>query len=164
MDVKPLRAVAVRWLIRDDLAAVLAIEAAGFDRPWGAADLARALRGARVAALAAEAAGEVAGYVLYAVRGQTVDVLRLAVAPAHRRRGVGRQLLDRLEARLAPSGPLRLVAEVHERWLDAQSFLRACGCRAVAVRRAADPDTGDDLYVFTRVANRPAVTRGRDAS
>lgn len=143
--------VPVRWMIRDDVAAVLSIEAASFDRGWGAADLLRALRGGGVVGVVAESGGDVAGFMVYWPRGRTVHVLRMAVGPRFRRRGVGRQLLERLSARLAPSGRTRIEVEVDERWLGAQLFLRACGFRAVAVARGGGEDRGD-IYVFERLA------------
>jgi ribosomal protein S18 acetylase RimI-like enzyme len=47
----------------------------------------------------AGAGGEVAGCVFYAPMGDYVDLFRLAVLPAYRRRGVGRALVEYVEAR-----------------------------------------------------------------
>ncbi|MDR3638871.1 MAG: N-acetyltransferase [Isosphaeraceae bacterium] len=150
MKAECLAAVPVRWMIRDDVAAVLSIEGASFDRPWGAAELLSALRTEGVVGVVAESGGCVAGFMVYAPRGRAIDVLRLAVAPGARRRGVGRQLLGRLAARLAPAGRTRIALGVPERLLTAQLFLRACGFRAIAIERGEGGETREDVYVFER--------------
>ncbi|HSP21533.1 MAG TPA: GNAT family N-acetyltransferase [Planococcus sp. (in: firmicutes)] len=40
--------------------------------------------------------GALAGFISYKVKGQVVDIHRLAVAPAHFRQGIGRKLLEHL--------------------------------------------------------------------
>lgn len=122
-----------RWMVRRDVPAVLGIEAATPD-PWAEADLMARLRARTcIGMVAADGDGAVAGYVVYALHRKTVEVLRLAVAPAHRRRGVGTYLLRRVAAKLRTYGRTGLGAEVPEGALDVQLLFRACGVPAVDV-------------------------------
>jgi GNAT superfamily N-acetyltransferase len=50
-------------------------------------------------AVLARVGGELVGCVFYASMGDYVDLFRLAVLPSHRRRGVGRALIEYVEER-----------------------------------------------------------------
>src|SRR5271168_1142728 len=64
------------------------------------------------ALIVAEADGSIVGSVIAAWDGWRGSVYRLVVAPSHRRRGLGRQLLGAAEARLGAVGAVRLQAIV----------------------------------------------------
>jgi len=64
------------------------------------------------ALLLAEERGRVVGSVIAGWDGWRGSIYRLAVAPAHRRRGLGRQLLAAADARLQDSGAVRAHAIV----------------------------------------------------
>lgn len=117
---------------------------------------------------------ETAGFLVYLVsdtsskrarkRGVlhlTLTAVRLAVAPAWRRRGLGRCLLGAAEGSLIrqfqaknPAGYVRTRALVPESWLAAQLFLRGCGFRVPrrgGIVRAPFEFADDDGYDFERV-------------
>lgn len=78
------------------------------------------------ALLIAEAAsGDLAGSVIAGWDGWRGTIYRLAVAPAHRRRGVAGRLLAAAEDRLASLGAVRLQAIVVESDKRATGFWRA---------------------------------------
>ena len=79
------------------------------------------------ALLIAEEEGTIVGSVIAAWDGWRGSIYRLVVAPAHRRRGLGRQLLGRAEARLAAVGAVRLQAIVVETEPKAIGFWRESG-------------------------------------
>ncbi len=79
------------------------------------------------ALIVAEADGAIIGSVIAAWDGWRGSVYRLVVAPAHRRRGLGRQLLGAAEARLAAVGANRLQAIVVESEPGAMGFWRDSG-------------------------------------
>jgi ribosomal protein S18 acetylase RimI-like enzyme len=74
------------------------------------------------ALIIAEEVGSIVGSVIAAWDGWRGSIYRLVVAPAHRRRGLGRQLLGRAEARLAAVGAVRLQAIVVETERQAIDF------------------------------------------
>ncbi len=79
------------------------------------------------ALLVAEDAGVVVGSVIGAWDGWRGSIYRLAVAPAHRRQGLGSELLAAAEERLRSVGALRLTAVVAETSPAALGFWTASG-------------------------------------
>jgi ribosomal-protein-alanine N-acetyltransferase len=76
-----------------------------------------------------------------------LELLHLAVAPEHRRRGAGRALLAHLGEWLRQPGD-RVRAAVPESNLAVQLFLRSLGYKAVGVLRGYYDE--DDAYVMER--------------
>ena len=74
------------------------------------------------ALLIAEEEGTIVGSVIAAWDGWRGSIYRLVVAPSHRRRGLGRQLLAQAEARLAAAGAIRQQAIVVETERPAMGF------------------------------------------
>jgi ribosomal protein S18 acetylase RimI-like enzyme len=66
--------------------------------------------------------GSIVGSVIAAWDGWRGSVYRLAVAPSHRRLGLGRQLLAEAEARLSTRGAVRMQAIVVETEAKAMGF------------------------------------------
>lgn len=79
------------------------------------------------ALIIAEENGAIVGSVIAAWDGWRGSVYRLVVARSHRRRGLGRQLLQAAEDRLSSAGALRAQAIVVENEAVALSFWRASG-------------------------------------
>jgi ribosomal protein S18 acetylase RimI-like enzyme len=79
------------------------------------------------AVLVADHDGQIVGSVIAAWDGWRGSVYRLAVAPSHRRRGLGTRLLAAAEARLAAVGAVRLQAIVVETDALATGFWRSSG-------------------------------------
>ncbi|HUI02198.1 MAG TPA: GNAT family N-acetyltransferase [Acidimicrobiales bacterium] len=77
------------------------------------------------ALVVAEDDGAVVGSVICAWDGWRGSVYRLAVAPTHRRRGLGRRLVAEAETRLAARGARRLQAVVVDGDDRATGFWRA---------------------------------------
>jgi len=77
------------------------------------------------ALIVAEDDGRLAGSVIAGWDGWRGSVYRLVVAPAHRRRGLGRRLLAEAESRLAAAGAVRNQAIVVETEPVAVGFWRA---------------------------------------
>ena len=80
---------------------------------WSEASLASTLRDAGVIALAArDASGRPQGFVLARAAADEVEVLLVAVAPAARRRGIARRLLEAALARAARARVAHLEVRV----------------------------------------------------
>ena len=124
----------VRGARQDDLDAVLAL--------WGGARSAHAVTEdtpERVAGLiasesllVAEDGGEIVGALIAAFDGWRGNMYRLAVAPAHRRNGIAKQLVDAGEARLRARGAPRVTALVAFDDAAARGFWEAVGYGADA--------------------------------
>jgi ribosomal protein S18 acetylase RimI-like enzyme len=79
------------------------------------------------ALIVAEVDRRLVGSVIAGWDGWRGSIYRLAVAPDHRRRGVGRQLVHRAEERLAQAGAVRCQAIVVETESQAVAFWRTSG-------------------------------------
>ena len=79
------------------------------------------------AVIVAEEDGAIVGTVIAGWDGWRGSIYRLAVVPTHRRRGVGRQLLERAGERLTRAGARRLQAIVVESDEQAVAFWRTSG-------------------------------------
>jgi ribosomal protein S18 acetylase RimI-like enzyme len=86
------------------------------------------------ALILAEGEGRLIGSVIAGWDGWRGSIYRLAVVPDHRRRGLGRQLIRRAEARLTDAGAVRCQAIVVETDDDAVAFWKASGWEQQAER------------------------------
>ena len=150
----------IRWMIRRDMAEVLATEAQSFEFPWSEDDFLRQLRQRNCIGMVADCDDQVAGFMIYELHKTRLHVLNFAVAPEFRRRGIGRQMISKLTGKLSQQRRSRLLLEVRETNLDAQLFFRALGFRAVSVLRGFYEDSPEDAYVMQyryRMAEAPDV-------
>lgn len=127
----------LRALVRRDLPRAAEIEAASFGRPWDEDDLRALLWDRDAHGYAAWAGQSIAGTMIRRREDDCVRVVRLAVAPAYRRLGVGSFLLARAVADAARLSRDVACLSVPETGLGAQLWLRHNGWRAVACRRGA---------------------------
>jgi ribosomal protein S18 acetylase RimI-like enzyme len=123
--------VTIRTATAEDIDAVLALwararSAAATTRD-DRASVERLLAHAEDALLVAEADGLVVGALVAAWDGWRGGMYRLAVAPEHRRAGVGRRLVEAGHERLAAKGARRITALVGREERDATAFWRAAG-------------------------------------
>jgi ribosomal-protein-alanine N-acetyltransferase len=140
-----------------DMKEVLAIEAASHEHPMDEDAMLRLLRDRHTIGMVAERGDEILGFMIYELHKYRIDVIRLAVAPAHRRRGVGAAMVAKLMGKLSAHRRRRLVLRVPDSALPAHLFLKACRFRATSVERDAYED-GQSAYVFVRsVAGEPVA-------
>jgi ribosomal protein S18 acetylase RimI-like enzyme len=119
---------AIRPAQAGDLPAVLALWQEARAKPSHTDDiqsLRQLIAHDRGALLIAEAGGRIAGSVIAAWDGWRGSIYRLAVLPAHRRRGLGRQLVYEAEKRLSALGAVRMQAIVVGTDARATGFWRA---------------------------------------
>lgn len=126
--------VTLRHYFRRDLSQMLAIEHDSFDWPWNEADFLGHFRQPDVIATVAEVDNRIAGYIVYQLNPKWLTLLNIAVDAQHRRCGVGRQMIEKLAAKLNPLRRSSLRLHVLETNLGGQVFFRACGFRAVAIK------------------------------
>ena len=120
-----------RPAVAGDVEAVLAlwaVAAENEDRPADTrADIERLLARDPAALLLAVDGGEVVASVIAGFDGWRCHLYRLAVHPAHRRRGVGAALVARAEARFAALGGARADAMVLQANESAHRLWRSAG-------------------------------------
>lgn len=123
------------------------IHASAFDHGWSADS---------IAALISEGAIALAtddGFVLVRAAAGEAEILTLAVEPAFRRRGSGRELVEAAAEAVRADGAESLFLEVAADNTPARSLYRACGFEQVGVRRGYYARTGQpqaDALVLRR--------------
>jgi ribosomal protein S18 acetylase RimI-like enzyme len=101
--------------------------------------------------LVAEVGGEAAGYVYATVEGFDFMALRgpagaiqdIVVDPAHQRQGIGRKLIDAVNAELARRGVPRVVLSTAEQNGTAQRLFARAGFRRTMVEMTRELDLAD---------------------
>ncbi|MBQ9003902.1 MAG: tRNA (adenosine(37)-N6)-threonylcarbamoyltransferase complex dimerization subunit type 1 TsaB, partial [Eggerthellaceae bacterium] len=107
----------------------------------------------------AEAAGELVGYAGGMVAGDELEILKVAVEPAWRRRGIARELLRHVAEDARNLGASACLLEVRAGNDSAQGLYRALGCEPVHTRARYYSD-GEDALVM----RGPLPTVSRDVA
>lgn len=145
----------LRAAVPGDLDRLAELEQLCFPDPWPVHLVGQELRNPSTLVLVAlaEAEGQppapVAGYASFRQGGGEAELLRLAVDPAARRRGLARALIDAGLARLRPAGVERCFLEVRPDNHPAIDCYLAMGFR-YAGRRAGYYRDGTDALVYAR--------------
>lgn len=139
----------IRWMIRSDMPAVLAIENQCFEFNWTEADFNYFLRQRHCIGMVAERDGQVVGFMIYEPHKSRRHILNFAVDREFRRQGIGTAMINKLLGKLTHERCNRIVLEVRETNLDAQLFFRSHGFRATTVIHDFYDDTDEDAYVMT---------------
>ena len=133
-----------RWMIRRDMDDVLRIA--------GVCGSRLDERGFRSALRKAHCVGHVAttddntvvGYLVYHLFKSHVEIVDIGVDPSYRLRGVGRELISKLQDRMVAGTRKKVITTVPESNMGCLLFLKACGFKAVSVLRGEFAD--DDGY------------------
>jgi [ribosomal protein S18]-alanine N-acetyltransferase len=136
----------IRWMIRRDFPIVLQIEAQSFPDPWMKHDFIEHLRQRDTIGMVAEINDKLVGYMVYELHRCRLQLINIAVDPAHRRAGIGRSMVEKLVSKLAWQRRSRIEAGVLETNLEAQLFFRACGLRVN--RTDVWHETDETFYLF----------------
>ena len=138
----------IRWMIRRDMPEVLEIEKQSFEFPWSEEDFIRCLRQRNCIGMVAEYDERVVGSMIYELHKTRLHILNFSVHDDHRRRGVGKAMVDKLISKLSFQRRNRILLEIRETNLAAQLFFRDAGFRAVSVLRDFYDDTTEDAYLM----------------
>jgi ribosomal-protein-alanine N-acetyltransferase len=144
--------ITIRGLFERDMYEVQEIERVAFENPWTFRDFQNVFASGQSVSLVAVAGGDLVGYLIGVRWPERLEILNLAVDHRYRRRGIARQLVDRV---LAGAPGQEAIADVSESSLESQLFFRAVGFRAVRILRDVY-ESGEAVYRF-----RHRVPRGR---
>jgi ribosomal-protein-alanine N-acetyltransferase len=138
----------IRWMIRRDMPEVLDIERLAFEFPWFEEEFIRCLRQRNCIGMVAEHAERVVGFMIYELHKSRLHILNFAVAADLRRRGIGRQMIEKLIGKLSSQRRTRITLEVRETNVPAQIFFREVGFRATSVLHDFYDDSPEDAYLM----------------
>ena len=127
---------APRPLVDGDLGRVAAIERAIFPDPWSRTAFAQTLARPTVRGFALDdRSGRLIGYGICSLAADEGEILNLAVDPAARRQGAGRQLLTAMLDWLASQGAREAFLEVRASNAPAIALYAASGFRRLGSRK-----------------------------
>lgn len=131
------------------LDALAQLEAVCFAHPWSRQSLAEELSNEDSLFLVAEEEGEVLGYAgMHIVLGEGYTD-NVAVFPAHRKKGVGRALMQGLLAALREKDGVFLTLEVRPSNTAAVSLYTSLGFQQVGIRKNFYQDPAEDALLLT---------------
>ena len=136
-------------MVPGDVSEVAALEVRIFPSPWSAGAFRHELTANPFARswVVRDSAGDLAGYACVWVRGKDLLLNTLAVAGGHRRRGVGRFLLERLLEAGTEAGCRRARLEVRPSNRPACGLYRVFGFEQTG-RRPSYYSDGEDALVL----------------
>lgn len=118
------------------------VHAAGFEDPWGADAIRDIIAMPGTFGLMAMSGDDIPGFVLARVAGDEAEILTVAVAESHRRRGLGRRLIEAAAAAAIAGGANVLFLEVAEDNPAAIALYRSLGFETVGRRPGYYPRRG----------------------
>lgn len=122
------------------LDAVMALELASYEFPWSRGNFIDSLHAGYLARLLRAApGGEPLGYFVAMAGVDEMHLLNITVAPAARRRGLARFMLDHLVAHCRDAGAHALWLEVRESNTGARALYERYGFASVGRRRSYYP-------------------------
>lgn len=121
------RPVHIRWMTREDLPRVLAIERESYAHPWEDDAFVGRLCRRNIIGHVAELGENVAGFMIFQLHRTGIELLNLAVAPHLRRQRIGTRLIEALKRKLSPYRRRYLAVALRERTPSAETFLLTCG-------------------------------------
>lgn len=146
----------MRPATRADLTALAELERAAFDDPWTEVQLREALGWTGAVAIVAENATGLIGYVLGRVITDQAEILSLATAVPHRRRGVGRELLTTALDAMVDRGARSAWLEVRVSNQAARAMYQSAGFVAAGRRRDYYRQPLEDALILRRELTRSA--------
>jgi ribosomal-protein-alanine N-acetyltransferase len=138
-----------------DAAALAALHRQVFEEAWGDEAFAALLASPGVFAVAVGDDGEIEGFILCRAIAGEAEVLTLAVAPAHRRRGVAAALLGVAMVEASSAGAEAMFLEVAADNTPALALYRGAGFTQAGVRRGYYQPEGGDALLLRRDLNTP---------
>ena len=143
--------VELRRLEARDLDAVEEIERASYPMPWSRAMFAAELQKPSSLALGAyRETGELVGYAIVSRYVDAWHVMNVAVDPECRRRGIARELLERLFDVTAADPRRGYTLEVRVSNTDAIRLYEQLGFEARGIRRGYYTDNREDALIMWR--------------
>lgn len=143
-----------------DLPALVALEEMSFDQPWSAALLRTELESSCSFVLLAsspEPPGTVVGYAAFQIVTDQAELLRVAVRPGARRRGLGAKLVRSGLAEAAGRGAARCFLEVRPGNRPAIELYRRLGFDEIGRRSGYYADGADALVMAVDLLRPPGA-------
>ena len=139
----------------EDRESAVYIENSCFEHPWSAENVIGMLRGERgIITLFAELEGKAVGSICaWMLPPYECQIGNLSVLPDHRRRGIGKALLEAIEAEALKLGIGDITLEVRVSNIGAAALYADCGFTIEGVRKKYYENNEDALIMWKRAAS-----------
>lgn len=133
-----------------DLPRILRLERDSFAVPWSDRAFRTVMARPDASLLVVERSGEPVGYVAVWMEGRDAELGDLAVAPEHRRDGLGTVLVEAAASAARERGAARIYLQVRESNDPARRLYRSTGFRRVGRKRGYYHAPREDALVLIR--------------
>lgn len=138
-------------MIEADIPDVLIIEGLSFSNPWSAATFRGEVQNEGISfpvVIVHEPDQRVAGYVIYWLIQDEVQITNLALHPDFRRRGIGQTVLKVILKEVYEKGATFVTLEVRSSNTPAISLYRKLGFKVLGTRKGYYGNPVEDAYVM----------------
>jgi ribosomal-protein-alanine N-acetyltransferase len=150
--------VRLRRLTYSDLPSVISIERRSFPTPWSLAMFVLELsKPGGICVAAEDEQGGLLGYLVCARYDDVWHLMNVAVSPEERRRGIAREMIERMFEEAGPAA--RVTLEVRVSNAPAIEMYQRFGFRHAGRRRRYYHDNGEDALImwFAASSTEPSV-------
>ncbi|HID56397.1 TPA: ribosomal-protein-alanine N-acetyltransferase [Candidatus Poribacteria bacterium] len=133
---------------RRDIPRIMEIELRSFPTPWSEWAFRRELKSKNAHLLVAKIGREVVGYLDIWIVLDEAHITNIAVAPEHRRKGIGEKLMRHALEMAKSKGVRKVTLEVRQGNIPAQNLYRKFGFKLLGVRKEYYTDTGEDALIM----------------
>jgi [ribosomal protein S18]-alanine N-acetyltransferase len=137
-----------RVLAKADIPDLVSLEKLCFSVPWSAKQYETVLGNEPFHVFGIRHDAELVGYLTLFAADWEMEILNIAVNPAHRRRGHARRMLDHVLHLCRKMGIKRGYLEVRRSNVPAQNLYAASGFKEVGVRKRYYPDNREDAIIM----------------
>ena len=138
--------VAIGYSSKEDIPGIIEIEKASFSLPWGEEVFGEKLD----SLLAAKIEGRVAAYILFEKIADELHIIRLAVHPEFRRRGIAKNLVETVLEQTRGSGVKSVYLEVRESNLASKKLYESLGFDIIGKRKSYYTNPDEDALIMAK--------------
>ncbi len=140
----------VRWVSREDLAAVARLEEMCFSIPWSNTAIEEAFANELYRFVAVEEKGVIVGYANFRIVADEGEIERVAVHPDSRRRGYGRKLMEAMVEYSRKKGVRDMTLDVRVNNEKAINLYESCGFVEEGRRKDYYREPTEDAIIMWR--------------
>lgn len=140
----------VRWVSREDLAAVVRLEEMCFSIPWSNTAIEEAFANELYRFVAVEEKGVIVGYANFRIVADEGEIERVAVHPDSRRRGYGRKLMEAMVDYSRKKGVRDMTLDVRVNNEKAINLYESCGFSEEGRRKDYYREPTEDAIIMWR--------------
>lgn len=139
----------------EDLDAIMLIENASFPAPWTRTMFVNEIMNPNSVILVFRWEAKIVGYRCHWTVTDEAHLMTIAVHPAYRQRGLGKFMMEHLEAQCLKGGLRRIVLEVATKNEPAKRLYRRCGFRTIGFRKNYYGILGGDAFIMEKALENP---------